>query len=129
MITNQQAIEILHATVKNGGCTYDVNGSKIYDKQTGYGVAYGPQHSVQFNPNDHIHYRQWQWMLEALNMASVADFIGTWLDNGKLYIETSAVVPELADALEIAQRNEQLAIYSFADGMTINILPVEHVKS
>ena len=46
-------------------------------------------------------------------------FIGTWLENGKVYIDISSNFSNLEKALEVAENNKQLAIYDINENKTI----------
>ena len=49
------------------------------------------------------------------------NYLGGWVDNGKLYLDISTVVTDKNEAIELARRNDQLGIYDLEKGETIMI--------
>jgi hypothetical protein len=39
--------------------------------------------------------------------------LGAWVDDGTVYLDCSLILDNLADAIAIGEKNEQLAIFSF----------------
>jgi hypothetical protein len=63
--------------------------------------------------------------LALLNASSPACFapkyqmaIGTWIDDGKVYVDLVALVPDRAEAIRVGQDNDQIAIYHIETGET-----------
>jgi hypothetical protein len=48
-------------------------------------------------------------------------YIGFWLDNNDLYVDLSINIDNLNEAIEIAQKNKQLAIYNCMKGESIYV--------
>jgi uncharacterized FlgJ-related protein len=49
------------------------------------------------------------------------NYLGGWIDNGKLYLDISKVIKDRNEAVKAAERAEQLAIYDLGEGKTIEI--------
>lgn len=48
-------------------------------------------------------------------------YIGTWLDDGKIYIDLSVNINNIEDAKRIGRENNQLAIYDVYNKMVIRL--------
>lgn len=96
---------------------------------TGYAVSTHPEHEKIINRRvtalDLHHYVS--TARDAL--ALPGRVFGGWRDpdTGSIYLDVSVVTPSLSEALELADRHRQLAIYDFATGESIPVaapLPV-----
>lgn len=50
-------------------------------------------------------------------------YVGTWVDDGKLYIDLSVHVEDRDEAIVKAEKAEQLAIWDFALGESVTLVP------
>jgi hypothetical protein len=55
--------------------------------------------------------------------------VGTWVEDGKVYLDISQVVPDMDDALKLAAQRGEKAIYSFASGDSIYVVPDTFTKA
>lgn len=116
--------KIIEKTLKNGGITIDSNFKEI-NKKTGYVVSdYGMEKTYFKNE------------LEALKkdimlykeIAKKNDaFIGLWIDNDIIFLDISKVYDNKKEALKIAKKNKQLAIYDIKNDKSIYIKKYNYI--
>lgn len=62
---------------------------------------------------------------EIKGIASIAKslnaYVGTWLNDGKIYLDISTHVKNLNDAITLGKQNNQLAIYDIKNDTVINL--------
>jgi hypothetical protein len=107
-------------TLSNGGASYSILSGELNPTQ-GYFVSL-PNNEFKaslagFNPNmvqDFIYKNS-----EALNKENT--FVGSWVDNGNVYLDVTVQVMDKRTALELGYRNGQRAIYDANLGQVINL--------
>lgn len=55
-------------------------------------------------------------------------FIGLWLDGGVIYVDLSINIKDKAEALEVAKKNKQLAIYDLINNDSIYLKDYNFIK-
>lgn len=107
--------------LENGGATLDFMG-EIKNFDFGYMVSKkGCELVVDFDTlNDYTFNAIVRGYMYNV-FGSQVDFVGLWLDNGKLYFDVSTLVRNLDDALQLGKSNEQLAIFDNENKQVINL--------
>ena len=103
---------VYFCTLENGGGTFK-NG-KTFIKNKGFMVAKKGFEKV-FDVKDI------KGLKTALNeyLRFENCFVGTWLNDGKIYLDLSMYVKTLKKAIKLGKENDQLAIYSFEENDSI----------
>ena len=107
--------------LKNGGATLDFMG-EIKNFDFGYMVSKkGTDLVIDFDTlNDYtLHAIIRGYMYNVFG--SQVDFVGLWLDNGKLYFDVSALVRDFDNAIQLGKDNEQLAIFDNENKQVITL--------
>lgn len=109
---------------ENGGSSYL---PKTGDLKDGYSVGIRKDleqilDKEKITPEDVAAYRARPEVAEVLKTNPNA-FIGTWVDGGKTYLDTSIHIPDLETAKRIGANNKQLAIFDLKNKQSID-LPV-----
>lgn len=55
------------------------------------------------------------------HIKSKQEFLGLWVDNGKLYIDKSVRTKTKKEAMQIARENKQLAIFKWATSSSVMV--------
>lgn len=55
------------------------------------------------------------------HIKSKQEFLGLWVDNGKLYIDKSVRTKTKKEAMQIARENKQLAIFKWATSSSVTV--------
>lgn len=55
------------------------------------------------------------------HIKSKQEFLGLWVDNGKLYIDKSVRTKTKKEAIQIARENKQLAIFKWATSSSVMV--------
>ena len=58
---------------------------------------------------------------ELLNSIHAGEFVGLWVDGGKMYIDISERVPRLADAIRIGAERKQKSIFDWCVNRCITL--------
>jgi hypothetical protein len=104
--------QILSKLLKNGGLTLDHNGKEV-SKERGYMVSL-QGYEVKLDVNDHKAMQKLAYELQAkMSQAWRGVYIGLWLDKGQVYLDLSEYFTDYEDAMSVAKRREQLAIFDF----------------
>lgn len=112
--------EIRDALLRSGGATYDVHTHELIEVDYGYGLGiengrdYEKIYPVSFG-----HYRIFSQILIFFFNKKVREVfatnsqarLGLWEDRGKLYIDISEHVEDLDEALALAKKRQQIAIW------------------
>ena len=133
-------ITILADTLANGGGSFNATTSNKVSKPKGYWVA-----NTDILPTLIIPVEQLAG-LQALSEKNYTDaaidaldavcdlalfcdairhcgransFLGTWVDDGKIYVDCSTIIANRENALSVAKRRGELAIWSNAEGKAI----------
>jgi hypothetical protein len=114
----QLAQSVLDATLRDGGATFTVNGS-----QSGaplYAVSIYPEREqiIRDVPTlDDIT----RYLDANADLISERNAVGTWMHDGKCYLDISRLVPTESEALALGARYGQLAVFNLA---TFDEIPV-----
>jgi hypothetical protein len=131
MITTKQWKEVL----VNGGATLDVvvHDDKVqyvrnmYYK-TGYAVSIkGHELRVQGKITKEL-FKAYVNMHKTLLQASPEAHVGLWNNGGYWYLDISLVFNNIYNAVDAANFHNQLAIYSFSTGESLNRYNLEVIK-
>lgn len=119
--------EFLKATMKNGGASFNLVTGELNPK-TGYMVALighekiiagvSDEKQLQYHIADYIKDKA---ILLASGITDDKKYLGTWVNDGKLYLDVSINFVDKAMAVEIATRSNQLAIWDCANQTEIKI--------
>ena len=117
---------LFNATLNNGGATANGSTGAIVRPAKGYAVSVSK--GAIFTVRDGV------WTIgrdrcttaelfhQAVNrVLGSAPFIGTWIDNGKCYIDPVFIVDDLNEAFELAIAEGQLAFYDFGARQVIAV--------
>lgn len=110
--------DLLYLTHQNNGHTLWLDDQT---RSSGYVVAYGPG----FVLPDWIEASTFEWFFNRLtNQVHIenGDGIGTWIDgDGVLYLDAVRHIETLEEALRTGYEANQIAIYSIAEELVINV--------
>ena len=109
--------KVFNGTTGNGGITTDLDGN---EPDYGYMVAVkGCERVVSldlFNKDNILSY---------INLfrhkIGAGSYLGTWLNEGKVYLDVSVNFATLNEAIRFGRENKQLAIYSLNSGKEITL--------
>lgn len=106
---NAQAI--YDHTIEHGGGTFTSTG-EVFAADSGYMVGGGIP-TIIVPEDDAVALAEGlRTMVEQL---PAGYFVGTWVHEGEIYIDASAHYAALELAVEVAQQNEELAIFNLSD--------------
>ena len=107
--------DILNATITNGGCTYNVYTDTNLANSPSYAVSMYPEcekiislSSIVYTNLDSINLYLY---LNKELLRIPTNSLGTWLDDGKVYLDIVRTIPDKGEALRIAKDNNELAIF------------------
>jgi hypothetical protein len=116
-IDSQFVNEILQAIHSNGGTTYNL--------LTG-NMAGTPNYAVSIYPDrerivDGVDFDVLEGYVEENEdlLSDVKNSFGAWSNNGKVYLDVVATIPDQAQAIELAKQHNQLAIYDLQNNKEI----------
>ena len=114
-----ETLDLLEHTLEGDGGTYDVTTLEPIEFHTGYMVA-TKQGASQFKLG-HFDTLDVAMTLGKLTVqvqltASSSWYLGTWVDNGILYVEASQWIEERSTAFRTAHQQEQLSIFNCKTG-------------
>ena len=109
--------DVLKLTMEFGGGTFDRN-LELVTPESGFAVGMVRDSYAVFSLDD----------LDDLNHSILTvlgsfpgAYVGTWLNDGHIHVDPVQIVENRADALELARKMRQKAIYNFSTGETINV--------
>lgn len=117
--------DFLRSTIVNGGASYNVVTGELNPK-VGYMVAIsGHERIIESVTNE----KQLQYIIAdylkdkaIILLSGITDnnkFIGTWVNDGKLYLDVSVNVSDRDEAIALAKAGNQLAIWDCANQIEI----------
>ncbi len=113
------AKQIAKDTLKNGGSTTDILGNHPTD-----GYCYSPYKDTEVMvPKEAFSYRYVAAFITA-NFGILYPpgfYIGTWEDDGFIYLDVSVVGPPTEATMEKARKAEQIAVFDLSAGVEINL--------
>lgn len=108
---------LLRLTIENGGGTFDRN-LELVTPEKGFAVGIFTGTFIIIDLED----------LEPLNstVSFILDefpaaYVGTWVNDGKIHLDPVVIILDRTDAIEMAKKFNQKAIYNFETGETINV--------
>jgi hypothetical protein len=111
--------EFIQETVKNSGCVFSLFGG--YSPKTGYVCSIlKEQHAM---PENHFSaYAVAQFIRQhAEKFAQPEYFLGSWINDGQIYLDVCFVTDNLYECLETAKVNGQLAIFDLDNMREITV--------
>lgn len=115
-----RSIDLYRYTLNSGGGTFRASTLDPVTPAAGYAVALVPNDGgVQCDATDAAAFMNGIGRVRADYPA--AEYIGTWNDGGRVYIDPVAIVADRESALELARRLRQLAVYSFEDAAEVTV--------
>ena len=120
MLRKYQIMEILEYASKNGGVTFDAQGT-IIKAVSGYQVSFTQNLTssalcVKFCVNDMV-----ENALQLSDSTQHKVFCGLWLDNGTLYVDNSVYIPTLTTAKRVGRLFKQISIFDWENQDCINL--------
>ena len=99
----------IDSILRNGGATINYNGDRVQMK-SGYQVS---KHDLVIVPVEDFN----KYIIKALveMLSSRSEYLGVWVDNGKVYIDISCRVATKRDAMQMGRELNQLSILRWAD--------------
>lgn len=106
----------IKSIIKNGGATFNNKGVRVQMK-TGYQVSKEDLIIIDINTfNKHI-------LKELLKkLSSRGEYLGVWIDSGKVYIDISCRIATKQEAIQIGKKLQQLSILRWRDGACLAIV-------
>lgn len=113
---------IARDTLTNGGGTFRRETGAPVALTTGYTVGVGNvlQVGIGWEPTTQAVAERLAYFWPMTAPAN-AQYVGTWTDNGILYIDHVTVISDLSIALSLARRNGERAVWDNANGASIDV--------
>lgn len=110
----------------HGGATTEAETGKRYEKEEGYGVGMAEGTVAQSRPGSHgrrlAHEKAAQERLARRFPPDSGYYVGSWRERGgKVDYDPSRVIASLDDAMAVARKNKQKAIYDFKNKREIAV--------
>ncbi len=110
---------IINNTAHKNGYTTSINGNKPY---IGYMVSIPDKEVVFNNFQEFNQVSVNNFIVENLNLLKRDNyFIGTWIYEGKIYLDISINLSSKSEAIKAGKKNNQLAIYDIVNCKSINL--------
>ena len=111
--------QFIFETMENGGCTYNLFAG--LSPATGYAVSIlKKQTTCKADLNSFTPYFLSAFIKEhAEKLAMPYNFLGSWIDDGQIYLDVVEVTDDLWHAKNVARQNNQLAIFDLGKMETI----------
>lgn len=119
--------EVLATTLEHGGCTYrthDVGGNGTGPVHNGVACA-NPQHAQH---EKIVPLEQFSAQVVAEYVTTHAEILrqdgvhlGTWVNDGNVYLDLTTVYRTQAEALQAARKTQQLAVFNIGTGEEITV--------
>ena len=109
----QNLLEFINETTQNGGCTYSLFGG--YSPKTGYVCSIlKEQHTM---PENHFSaYAVAQFVKQHAEKLAQKDlFLGSWINDGQIYLDVCLVTEYLPECIETAKQNNQIAVFDLSE--------------
>lgn len=109
--------QFIQETTQNGGCTYSLFGG--YSPESGFVVSILSDQTT-CKVNEFSPYLLGKFIKEHADKLSQSyNYLGSWIENGKVYLDVCEVSKDKAAALKIAAQNNQIAIFDLSTKETI----------
>lgn len=111
-MVRKELAKLAHGSLVNGGFTLSPDGNA---PDVGYAVSIHPEaERILTDPSIEDIFRYIEDWADILYLDNRAH-LGGWIsDDGKLYLDISVVIADRAEALRLAARHRQLAVYDLA---------------
>lgn len=107
---------VMKSIMQNGGGTFT---TALDSAKVRRGFMVSLEKYEQVVPINKAHTTELNTMVEIATKLNA--YIGTWLNDDKIYIDLSININNIEDAIRIGKENNQLAIYDIVNDMVINI--------
>lgn len=108
----------LYRLTLDGGLTYDFNAGLIARFVDGYAVSISG--GVEVLAGDYLAFVNAYAKVLTFCAANGITYIGTWLNEGIIYIDPVVISDDYLAALATAKAHNQIAFYGFAEGAAIS---------
>jgi hypothetical protein len=112
-----QAQQVLADLAENGGGTYNQRDLTPFSPIAGYAVAIGGA----VMPAKDVTADSIIWTCRAVAGEYMTDLVGTWLNEGSVYIDAVRHIRNRETAIRLGQEAGQLAIYDFGAKESIDL--------
>lgn len=102
--------------IKNGGATLDRN-EKTKNYKTGYQVSRKDCYTLKLNNINKI----LTAITDTQTQLQTNEFLGLWIDGGKIYIDISVKINNRFDAVIIGERLQQKSIFDWKNQTCITL--------
>jgi len=116
-MTNDPIAALMAYTIENGGGTFEQGTYLPFKPADGYAVAIA---GITLTEADATYEAIKRWG-KAIVTEHEASFLGTWLNEGLLYLDAVVYIRDLDFALRTASAHNQLAIFDFANMTSIPV--------
>lgn len=110
---------LLDTIVKNSGITLDKH-LNIAELSIGYAVSYPNSETIVLE-SDLNESKLLELFSIYKNKLNKNNYLGIWIDQGKVYFDLSCVINDLDQAIELGNKFNQLAIFDFKDKQVIKL--------
>lgn len=110
--------EALHSTLANGGATVSIV-TGVPTPTSGYAVSLPGHERVGRITDTHRNSIRLYVATRKTLLSRPGRYLGTWIDEGRLYLDVTEIYPERAVAEHYGAEREQLAIYDLAAGESL----------
>lgn len=111
-------LKFIQKTIENGGASYNPE----YGTQPENGYMVSIKDVSTISSLDLIEDEIQKIVLSNASMFLEKDiYMGSWIDDGKIYIDISKNVQEIKSAIRLGMLNDQLAIYDLNNGRDIKL--------
>lgn len=114
----KDAAQLVQATKASGGGTFDPHSLEPVDMSSGYFVS---RDGVGMEiPEEQFEEGIVSGWLANVKQAA-GDFIGTWVDEGKVYLDLTRWFEDLDEALKFGKANNQIAVWDIENGEAVMV--------
>lgn len=118
MISEANALRILAQCIEDGGCTWDRSLNELVTARfQGYAVGIRG-HVLNLDTRT---YNEIVTKIREVDCEAQTRHIGLWIEENALYIDETVVVDSIKDAMALARKEDQRAIYNFANGEVMEV--------
>jgi hypothetical protein len=118
-LTNQALAKVADDLLTNGGGTYFAHDLTPVPTESVWCV--GLTGGEEFSADPEIGLPLPQRIAWHLATIHGTEFVGTWLHEGRIYLDPVALIPDRDNALALAREHDQIAIYNLATAETVTV--------
>lgn len=106
----------INSIIRNGGATINNKGERVQLK-SGYQVS---KCDLLIIPTDELN----KYIVKELlgRLIKRGDYLGLWIDNGKVYVDISCRVATKRDAMQMGKELNQLSVLRWRDGQCLAVV-------